>query len=224
MAALRSRNRWKLKNIPYDIIKALKKIWELYNANQLGWGRHRSNLSTDYYLWDLREKNQRMFLAIKTPWTCMNLNWSKWIILLDPLNFGQDIIIRIGDSRTKTQWGSVCKAELHLKEISYCPGHAGTESQLTKIHLATICNGFYIHPTLQLSKKTTAGDTTGLSRPDCMSRLNRNQFLIGSQNRNWGLGIEQNHGAAGSQTGKKRSSFKQAWKLQSWDAAGTQFI
>lgn len=53
-------------------------------------------------------KKQRMFLAIKTPWTCMNLNWSKWIILLDPLNFGQDIITRIGDSRTKTQWGSVC--------------------------------------------------------------------------------------------------------------------
>lgn len=68
-----------------------------------------------------------------------------------------------------------------------------------------------IHLRLQLGKKTMAGDTTGLLRHDCMSRLNRNQFLTGSQNRE--LGIEQNHEVAGLKTGKKRSSFKQSGKL-----------
>lgn len=66
-----------------------------------------------------------------------------------------------------------------------------------------------IHLKLQLGKKTMAGDTTGLLRYDRTSRLNRNQFLIGSQNRNWGLGIEQNHEVAALKTGKKGSSFKQ---------------
>lgn len=159
-----------------------------------------------------------MFLAIKTPWTCMNLNWSKWIILLDPLNFGQDIIIRIGDSRTKTQLGVCLQGSAPLEGDFLLPRACRKTDLVYKNtlgnHMKWISHrNDSIHLKLQLGKKTMAGDTTRLLRHDCTSRLNRNQFLIGSQNRNWGLGIEQNHEVAALKTGKKGSSFKQSWKL-----------
>lgn len=62
----------------------------------------------------------------------MNLNWSKWIILSDTPHFGQDVSIRIGESRTKTQRRSVWKAQQHMKEISHSPGHAEDGTILQK--------------------------------------------------------------------------------------------
>jgi len=62
----------------------------------------------------------------------MNLNWSKQIILLATPDFGQDKMTRIGDNRTKTQWRSVWKAQLHVKEISHSPGHAEGRTILQK--------------------------------------------------------------------------------------------
>lgn len=63
----------------------------------------------------------------------MTLNWSKWIILLDTPHFGQDITIRIGESRTKTQQSSVWKAQFHVKEISHSPGCAEDRTVLQKL-------------------------------------------------------------------------------------------